>query len=92
MTRRGRIARFDGRHRGRHESLEKPFDVSVEQAVLDRNRSLRRESAGQLQIVGRVGDDLPFGDLCRRQRDVGRPLAVDELKHAHDFVAVRLHR
>ena len=92
MARRRRIARFDRRDRRGDEPLEQPLDVLVEPAVLDRHRGLRRERAHQLDGALVVRQHLALDDLGRRQSHVGVALAVDELQHADDLVAVRLHR
>ena len=92
MTGGGGVARLDRRDRRRDEPFEQPLDVLVQPAVLDGHRRLRRERAHELDGALVVRQHLAVHHLRRRQLGVGVALAIDELQHADDLVAVRLHR
>ena len=88
MAGRGGIARFDCRDCCRDEPLEQPLDVLVQLAVLDGHGSLRCDGARELHAPLVEGTDVALDGLGRREPQVRRPLAIDQLQHAHDLVAV----
>ncbi len=74
------------------EAVTKPsnsaLDVPVQLAVLDRDGRLRRQGRRERHAVVVERDHLRGGDLGRVEPHVGIALAVDQLQHADDLVAV----
>ena len=65
------------------------FSYSSEFSMAD--RGLRGERRDELDRSIIVGQYLPIDGLSRRQARSHQALAVDELQHTHDLVAMRRH-
>ena len=78
-----------------HERLEPalpPGQLAEQVAVGQGYRGLRRERGGQVPRRLRVGQGVALDGLAGGERAAALALAVDQLEHADDVPARRLHR